>query len=156
MKKLINLIVLALVFSGIVFAQTNYSSYDGKHKVYQGYVSSMGDDSTGNFYSEAIDLSEFTNNPIPLPVYFSNVSAGGTPSVSWSAEYRIYDKVTDAYTSWALLDSISSLNATETLQSSVAVLAGNERPVQVRIKADGQTGNPSDVVLKWWVFVRKD
>lgn len=162
MKKLILFTVLMLFIGISINAQTYYPPMNhGKHILYTAYVSAMTD-SVGNYYHQKdgennyIDLSGFTNISRFIPIWFTHSSTVGAVSITTTLEGRTYDKVAGDWGSWYTIDTLATASSTETEQEITTALADGERPMQIRIKFDGQAGNRSDTVIKSKILLLKD
>lgn len=160
-------IVLILVCFSVMFlvtdviSQTNYNMDHGIHTVYQMYEDAMTD-SVGNYYHQFdasgnyISLDKYTNTSRFLPIWIKHSSTAGAVSITSTLEGRIYNQASGAWETWYTIDTLAAASSTETAQEILVGLAGNERPQQIRIKFDGQSGNRVDTKIYSWINLLKD
>ena len=146
MKKIV--LVLALLVPVLSFGQSLTSTYvppDGAVS-YTFYLSAMAD-STGSYYSAPIGMYKFNNVPfttIPFTGEVKTSSTAGACSVHVVIQGRYVNGATVG--DWVDLDTVNA-SGTETSQLFSEDLGGYF-PDQIRIHADGLSGNRADAVIR--------
>lgn len=124
------------------------SFFEGEDFIlYYGTIA-FSSDSTANHFTKAMDISECNNEIGGLQVVCSNVT--GTEDVNVTLQYSNYlsyfhPSVTDSIDNVAIAAKIDSVGADPNFYKTR----------YMRLKADGQAGNPAATVLSYYILLDK-
>lgn len=150
MIKLIALVVM--LFAVVSFAQTG-TRHSGGSSVY--YTLTAMADSTGSFYSQWIDISEFLpagDDTLVIPVIAVKSSTNATAYVQGQLQGRLIGSINSDP---VLLDSLSGFWNSEATTAKYLLNIGKYKVSQVRWHLDGLAGNRADANVKLWMNLIK-
>lgn len=120
--------------------------------LYYGTVNMLSD-STGNFYTRAIDIGEALTNGGSLQAYVSQDS-GGTADVDIELYFSNTTTSTTFLNTVGVKDSIYTVSTTARIDSVGRDTKGKQAR-WARIKFDGQTGNNDGNTVYWYLYLPK-
>jgi len=124
------------------------SFFEGEDFILYYGTLAFSSDSTANHFTKAMDISECNNEIGGLQVVCSNVA--GTEDVNVTLQYSNYL----SYFHPSVIDSIDNVNTTAKIDS-----VGDDpnffKTRYMRLKADGQSGNPAATVLSYYILLDK-
>lgn len=106
-------------------------------------------DSTGNFYTRAMDVGEANDAVGSIRADASDVT--GTEDINIAIEYSNAPTAEYTTSSIDILDQVTTTAKVDSLGDDPQFFQHR----WVRLKADGQAGNPAATTLSWWLFVKK-
>jgi hypothetical protein len=151
---LILVLVPCLLFAGDTYNQTVSVKVGESYVMYYGTVD-MSDDSTGNFYTQAMFLHDLNLGNGYLWAVCSNPNTG-TEDVNVTCQYSM-DRTT--WLSDTALDGFDALGTTSVCDTVNVITGTNSTKFRtgrwIRILFDGQTGN-TECTVSWWLILPKN